>query len=387
MRIRFVMNIPSPYRLHTFNMLWAECQRRGHDLHVHFMNKGHKDRPSSWLNPKIDFPHTIWRNLGPDQHEFNPVLVWRLLRSRGDWIHLGSPFDTFTCILMALFCRTSILCAGCEGNTKTPGVMSGLKGWFKRFIFARCPYATVPGADGARYIALHQSLTKKRMPLPILLPNLVDERRFKPRNKWDESVIERVRTELGVLAGEKLCIIPARLEPVKGLVPFVELLSAQMLEGWKIVIMGQGSLRESLKAVVNSKGLDGKISIKDYAKYEDMPSFYASADLLILPSVYDPNPLSLIEALHTGLPLAASDQCGNIDEAVSDGRNGWILPVKDTDRFKIVLEDVFSSSLSELQAMGDHSLNENAKYWQSERAIARYLDSVEKAYKDSRETD
>lgn len=380
MRICFVMNIPSPYRLHTFNMLWAECQRRGHNLHVHFMNKGHKDRPSSWLNPKINFPHTIWRNLGPDQHEFNPVLVWRLLRARGEWIHLGSPFDTFTCILLALFCRTSVLCAGCEGNTKTPGVMSGIKGWFKRFIFARCPYATVPGADGAQYISLHQSYTKKKMPQTILLPNLVDERRFKPRELWKDSEMERIRRELDVSPGERLCIIPARLEPVKGLLPFVELLSEEMLAGWKIVIMGQGSLRKALISLVNSKGLNGKVGIKDYARYEDMPGYYAAADLLLLPSVYDPNPLSLIEALHSGLPLAASDQCGNIDEAVSDGRNGWILPVKETNRFKEVLVDVFSAPLSKLRAMGERSLSENATYWQSEKAIARYLDEVEEAY-------
>ena len=372
MKLTFVMNIPSPYRLHTFNMLWAECKKRGHELHVHFMNAGHKDRPKSWLNPQIDFPHTIWKNYGPDQHEWNPGLVRELLKNPPDWIHLGSPYDTFTCIALACLAKKSVLCAGCEGNTKTPGKMTGFIGWFKRFIFAKCPYATVPGADGARYIGLHQALTKKQMPKTILLPNLVDETRFKPSN-----------LQLQLSTSTKKVIIPARLEPVKGLVPFIELLDKEMVEGWKIVIMGQGSLHDKIVALIKAKGLEDAIEILDYVPYEKMPSFYANADLLLLPSVYDPNPLSLIEAAHCGLPIAASDQCGNIEEAVSEGKNGIVLHVKDKVRFVEDLKRVFALTREQLTEMGKWSKEHNAKFWDSELPISKYLDEVEKSSSSS----
>ena len=76
-----VMNIPSPYRLHLLGELARQLKERGVGFHCHFMNRGHKDRPKSWLDPKIDFPHTYWRNFGPDQHEFNPGLVLKMMAS------------------------------------------------------------------------------------------------------------------------------------------------------------------------------------------------------------------------------------------------------------------------------------------------------------------
>lgn len=375
-RLSFVMNIPSPYRLHTFRVMYAECQRRGIDFHVHFMARGHKERPASWLNPQIDFPHAYWRDWGYKTHHFNPGLILELLRNPPDWIHLGSPFDTFTCIALAFLSRRAILCAGCEGNTKTPGRMHGFLGWFKRLVFSRCPFVTVPGADGARYVALHQSFTKRRMPSPILLPNLVDETRFRPREQWPSTDVAACRQGLGVKDDERLCLIPARLSPVKGLVPFMELLSRTMLAQWKIVIMGQGELRDEILAKARERQVEDRVTILDYVKYDDMPRYYAAADLLLLPSIYDPNPLSLIEAVHSGLPIAASCQCGNIDEAVTDRRNGWVLPVGEKESFARKLAEVFSTDLARLQAMGRYSYEHNAQFWRSDLAIGKYLDEV-----------
>lgn len=375
-RIVFVMNIPSPYRLHTFSALWSECKHQGVDLHVHFMARWHKERPLSWRNPQIDFPHTFWRDSGIKTYHWNPGLVRELLRNPPDWIHLGSPFDTFTCIVLALTVRKSILCAGCEGNTKTPGVMDGFKGWFKRYIFSKCKYVTVPGVDGARYIALHQMLTKNKMPEPLMLPNLVDETRFRPRTEWSPKEIMDARNDMGANSETRLCIIPARLEPVKGLLPFIKQLTSEMLAGWRIVILGQGSLKNQILNSLAQRHIQEHFIIMDYVPYDKMPLYYASADLLLLPSIYDPNPLSVPEALFSGLPIALTDQAGNVEEGVTANKNGWVLPVNDSEKYSSVLKKVFSSTKEDLAAKGKCSVEENAQFWSTEKSVRSYLDAV-----------
>lgn len=360
-----VMNIPSPYRLHLLGELARQLKARGVEFHCHFLNRGHKDRPQSWLNPKIDFPHTYWRNFGPDQHEFNPGLILKMMFTRPDWMICGSSFDTFTGIGVQLFGRAKTKLCWLEGNTKTPGRLDGPLGWFKRLIIGRCRFAAVPGSDAAKYIGLHQARTKKRMPTPVYLPNLVDEGRF--------GKVEGVENVEGV---ERICILPARLEAVKGLVPFFELLAPDMLQGWKIVLMGQGPLKAEIEATLAKRGISAFVQIVDYVPYEEMPGRYAAADLLLLPSIYDPNPLSVIEALHSGLAVAVTDQAGNVEEAVTEGANGWVLPVLDKAAFAAKLKAVFATGRARLKEMGRVSKEKNAAFWNTKAAIGRFLDQV-----------
>ena len=375
-RFEVVFNIPSPYRLHMLRELHRQLTVRGIDFHVHFMARGHKERPKSWLNPEIDFPHTYWKDYGFGQHHFNPGLVWYILRNPPEWLLAGSPYDTFTCILILLLAKIPVKIVGAEGNTKTPGRLGGVIGWLKRKIYATAKYASVPGKDAAEYFALHQARTKARMPRPVIMPNLVDERRFRPRREWSEDQINATRLELGVEAGTRLCIIPARFDPVKGLLEFVDVLSAKDCEGWRFAVFGHGPLREAFESRVAQKDMSQLFRIVESVPYDDMPRFYAASDLMLLPSLQDMNPLSVPEALFSGLPIALSDQAGNVEEGVSEGLNGWRLPVKNANRFGEVLRDVFSSSIDRLRQMGRVSLEKNAKFWATKDAVRNYLDVI-----------
>ncbi|WP_299034106.1 glycosyltransferase family 4 protein [uncultured Pseudokineococcus sp.] len=57
---------------------------------------------------------------------------------------------------------------------------------------------------------------------------------------------------------------------------------------------------------------------------------YEEADLFVLPSLFDPFPLVLIEAMAHGLPVVTSDSCG-IPDMLTDGVEGRIGPRGDVD--------------------------------------------------------
>lgn len=363
----FVMNIPSPYRIHLLTEVWRQLDILGIEMHVHFMAKGHADRPKSWLNPKIDFPHTYWPDWGFGEFHFNPGLVFLILKNPPDYLVCGSSFDTFTGVLIQLFSRAKVKMCWLEGNTKTPGRLGGLVGWFKRLVMGKCRFAPVPGSDAAKYIGLHQQRTKKAMPKPVCLPNLVDESRFAPKAE-----ICRANS----VSHMRVCIIPARLEPVKGLIPFFRLLTPDMLAGWQVKLLGQGSLKNEIKCVLTQGKLTPFVEIIDYIPYDEMPQRYREADLLLLPSVYDPNPLSVIEALHCGLAVAISNMAGNVEEAVTEDVNGWVLPVMDSLAFRSKLRRIFSTPKDRLLEMGRASHIQNAQFWNTKDSVRRFLNTV-----------
>ena len=374
-----IQNIPSPYRLHLFAEMHRQLTDAGVDFHVHFMSdmsRGHDERPLSWRNPKMSFPHTYWPDYGISHHHFNPSLICFLRKITPDFLLVGCPFDTFTSLFAAWLCPARVRCTWSEGNTKTPGTMTGFKGWLKRAVFSKYGLIAVPGHDAAKYIALHQTYTKRKMPDPVMLPNLIDETRFKPRSAWNMGEIEDVRTSLGVGVGERLALTPARLEPVKGLLEYISLLNPEMLSGWRVAILGQGPLKEDLFRLVRERGIGKHLVVKDFVPYSEMPKYYAAADVFVLPSRHDPNPLSVVEALHSGLPVAVSEMAGNVDEAVTEGKNGWILPVKDSLSFEQVLNRVFSSSTELLCEMGKYSCCENAQFWDTKRCVTNFLLSI-----------
>lgn len=374
-----IQNIPSPYRLHLFAEMHRQLSKAGVEFHVHFMSdmsRGHDERPLSWRNPTIVFPHTYWPDYGISHYHFNPRLIRFLRKAKPNFLLVGCPFDTFTSICAAWLCPAPVRCTWSEGNTKTPGVMTGFKGWLKRAVFSKYSFIAVPGKDAAKYIALHQTLTRRTLPKPVMLPNLIDEKRFKPRNEWSQDIITAIRSNLGVNEGERLALTPARLEPVKGLLEYLSLLTPEMLNGWRIAILGQGNLKEDLLRLARERGIDSHLVIKDFVAYTEMPKYYAAADIFVLPSRHDPNPLSVVEALHSGLPVAVSEMAGNVEEAVTEGGNGWILPISDQIRYGLTIKEIFSSSQESLRVKGKNSFENNARFWDTSKSVNYFLGNI-----------
>ena len=372
-----IQNIPSPYRIHLLQTLHRELSARGVQLHVHYMAKGHAERPVAWRDPQIPFPHTYWRDYGWHAHHWNPGMV-RTLRQGGpvEYLLVGSAWDTFTGISATLRVGRKKGILWTEGNTKTPGRLDGALGWFKRLILGRYDFVAVPGQEGVGYVALHQQRTARRMPGPVVLPNLIDESRFRVKARWTQREIADTRNRFGVLPSERLALSPARLEPAKGLVEFIEKVPAGVLEGWKWIIVGEGSQKTKLEEVLRSQGWGDRVSLLNYVPYEEMPLLYAASDLFVLPSVYDPNPLSVVEAMHSGLPLLLSNQVGNYPEALLEGATGWGFSPFETGEVRVAVQQAFTASPHQLQRCGVAAKAQAEKVWGSESAIRNFVDAL-----------
>jgi glycosyltransferase involved in cell wall biosynthesis len=119
-----------------------------------------------------------------------------------------------------------------------------------------------------------------------------------------------------------------RLEPQKNPLIIAEILAALRPLRPTMCIVGGGSLEQELRHRIASLGLSGQVTWCGPLEHQQALAQVARARVLLLPSAWEGMPISLIEAMHLGLPVVASDIPGN-DEVVRDGETGYLVPPLD----------------------------------------------------------
>ena len=58
-----------------------------------------------------------------------------------------------------------------------------------------------------------------------------------------------------------------------------------------------------------------------------MAQAFADADVFLLPSLFEGTPLTLVQAMMSGLPIVTTDTCG-MKDVIADGVNGRLVPIR-----------------------------------------------------------
>lgn len=104
--------------------------------------------------------------------------------------------------------------------------------------------------------------------------------------------------------------------------------------GWTLHIVGDGPLADSLRL---KSAEDPRIEFHGACPYDQLDRFYRSADVLVLPSVYEAWGLVSNEALGFGLRLLLSNTVGSA-ELITDSRVGETFPPEDSSALAKSLE-------------------------------------------------
>jgi glycosyltransferase involved in cell wall biosynthesis len=96
----------------------------------------------------------------------------------------------------------------------------------------------------------------------------------------------------------------------------------------KLSIVGDGPLLPAVRRQVAELGLQDAVWLP--GARADIKALLHSFSLFVLPSLAEGTPVSLLEAMASGLPVVAS-RVGGIPEVVTDGEHGLLVPVGDAD--------------------------------------------------------
>ncbi|MBH11288.1 MAG: hypothetical protein CMG74_13230 [Candidatus Marinimicrobia bacterium] len=149
-----------------------------------------------------------------------------------------------------------------------------------------------------------------------------------------------------------------RLHKQKGLKFLIEAMEKVVSINNKIelIIVGDGEEKTKLLSKVNSLNLDNNIKFIGEKKYQELPKIYSSSDLFILPSIFEGQPLSLLEAWASKLPVLVTD-CGENNKMVIDNYNGWIVPISDYNALAEKIIFAMKMKKEELKKIGLNGYN------------------------------
>jgi glycosyltransferase involved in cell wall biosynthesis len=196
----------------------------------------------------------------------------------------------------------------------------------ERLTMLAADVVTSPSEDLADYVCRDLNYARELMPI---VRDPVNTQKFCPAGNK------------ALAADGRLTVLFAgRLEARKGVHTLMAAIPKvlQSFPNVRFVLLGRDTntapgkksvLAELQKSLRQSHCTDNVIFIPGVPNFE-MPAYFRSADVCVLPSLYDNAPFTCIEALSSGVPVVGTS-AGGMKEYVVDGKSGWIVPPSDAD--------------------------------------------------------
>lgn len=135
------------------------------------------------------------------------------------------------------------------------------------------------------------------------IPNGVNTTKFRPYN---QKIF--IRSELGIPEDDVILLSLGRLDEQKQPLKLIELFSKieHSTKNITLIIAGKGKLLQDVKEYINTNDIKN-IIVLGYVSEKDVPRIYGCSDYYILSSKYEGQPLTLLEAISSGLPCIISN--------------------------------------------------------------------------------
>jgi glycosyltransferase involved in cell wall biosynthesis len=139
---------------------------------------------------------------------------------------------------------------------------------------------------------------------------------------------------------EKVFLFAARMEAVKD--PLLLLKAAIMMKSrgqtgdMRFRLVGSGALYGKIAAAISANDLGSIVSLEHAAPFERMADLYRSTYALVLPSVVEGYPTTVLEAATFGVPAIATETIGNSD-AISHQETGLLFPPGDAEGLAVAM--------------------------------------------------
>ncbi len=141
--------------------------------------------------------------------------------------------------------------------------------------------------------------------------------------------------ELGLGPHTPLLGMVGRLVPIKDIPTALRALTN--LEDCHLVIAGDGESRASLESLARSMSILDRVHFLGFR--DDLANIYAGLDVVLLTSLNEGTPVSLIEAQAAGKPVIAS-RVGGVTSVIEHDKTGLLVEPADPDGLAIVIRQL-----------------------------------------------
>ncbi len=341
MKIAYLTNIPSPYRIAMMEAWARELQRNGAELATYYTDEG--DQGRGWeVRPTAGVREVRLKTLFsvPGYGRFN-LGLFRMVRD-SDVVMIGG-FEQASYLvsaLLALLMRRKVVLlfdgfspARMKSDPFHTRIVKKLTTWLCHGFFANGEvgraflvdrlgvdrrkvfnqYLSVPTGDIEAEMAVGRSDKELRLELGL------------PQDRFVLAscgyLIERKRPDLII---DALALIHPARRPVA-------------------LFIGRGPLEEQLAEQARKRRVE--VRFAGFRKGRDLAKHYLASDALVLASRDDPWGLVVNEAMAAGLPVVCSDACGARLDLVEDEKTGFGFPSGSADDLAYAIEKLIASDL------------------------------------------
>ena len=324
-RLVILTEIISPYRIPLFNAL---AQDPAVSLHVIFLSETDPNlRQWRVYTEEVRFSYQVLPSWRRRFGKFNFLLNWKVA-------------DTLNRALPA-----AILCGGysylaswralrwarsrsipfllwSESNMQDARRGHVPVELLKHEFLRRCAGFVVPGQSARDYLLL-KKIREERI---FVAPNAVDNDLFGSLAAVARTEASANHRKLGL--PDRYVLFVGRLVPEKGIFDLLRAyigLEEHVRRELGLVFVGDGPARAELQRRASEISV-GEIRFAGFAHREQLPSYYALAEMLVLPTYTDPWGLVVNEAMACGLPVIVSHVAGCVRDLVREGWNGLLVP-------------------------------------------------------------
>ncbi|CAG9613259.1 GalNAc-alpha-(1-_4)-GalNAc-alpha-(1-_3)-diNAcBac-PP-undecaprenol alpha-1,4-N-acetyl-D-galactosaminyltransferase [Bacillus rhizoplanae] len=168
----------------------------------------------------------------------------------------------------------------------------------------------------------------------------------------------------------------ARLGPRKGhdvLLDALSQMGSKYTDNVKLLIVGDGEMRDKLEEKVDDLNLS---MVEFLGQRDDVSDILSKSDIFVLPTLNDSLPISIIEAMHSGV-CVISTPSGGIPELVNHSKTGILVDAGDAKKLARALKFVIENEQAREQ-LGKNARKFAKKHLTREIMVA----NIEKIYKN-----
>ncbi|ADD39899.1 glycosyltransferase family 4 protein [Stackebrandtia nassauensis] len=135
----------------------------------------------------------------------------------------------------------------------------------------------------------------------------------------------------------RVIVAAGRLEPAKNFAMLIDAFAIvhRHHPEWRLRVVGDGSQLDGLRAQIQRLGLSHRVSLP--GMITPMDREWAAGGIAALSSDFESFGLTVIEAMHFGLPVVSTHCRYGPPEIITDGEDGLLCPVGDAERFGAAL--------------------------------------------------
>ncbi len=317
MKVLFLANIPSPYRIDFFNELGKKC-----DLTVSFEGRSAADRDKKWKGKEAEnFRPVYLKGIRYNAEQFICAGIISLIKQKWDCIIVGV-YSSITSMLAIEYMnlhRIPFIISADGGFVKEEKKAKYL---FKKHFISSASLWLSTGKETTGYLTHYGAKADKCRVFPFtsLLDEDIEKAKEIALNRKEE-----LREKLNIK--EKLAVISVgQFIHRKGFDTLIKC-AAELDRQIGVYIIGGNPTGEYIKLKEDLNAVN--VHFAGFKSKEELAEYYAAADIFAFPTREDIWGLVINEAMAYGLPVITTEQCMAGKVLVENGVNGYIVQADD----------------------------------------------------------